>query len=88
VGSYKPNAFGLYDMHGNVWQWCHDWFNANYYSRSPGKDPPGPATGRLHVLRGGSWNWNASYCRCAYRGRIGPGNRENEFGFRVACQLP
>src|SRR5207253_1066355 len=65
AGSYRPNAFGLYDTHGNVWEWCSDWFNEGYYQVSPRCDPQGPSTGREHVLRGGSWIDPGWLCRCA-----------------------
>jgi uncharacterized protein (TIGR02996 family) len=88
VGSYPPNAFGLFDMHGNVWEWCQDWFDANYYAHSPSKDPPGPRTGQYRLLRGGSWGDDACYCRSASRGRLEPGCRNGNFGFRVVSLLP
>ena len=90
VGKFKPNAFGLYDMHGNAWQWCADWW-AEYYATSPVDDPTGPASGNLRVLRGGSWSCCGSWC--GYRpagsrsaGRLGsyPDGRDFEIGFRVA----
>ncbi len=85
VGSYKANAFGLYDMHGNVWEWCQDWYDEDYYKTSPIKDPQGPQKGEARVLRGGSWNYVGWYCRSAYRGRSAPGDRFDNLGFRVVC---
>jgi formylglycine-generating enzyme required for sulfatase activity len=87
VGSYPPNAFGLYDMHGNVWEWCADWFNEGYYPRSPCKDPWGPARGTERVMRGGSWHGAAVYCRSAYRSSNPPSYRDTHIGFRVAMDL-
>ena len=55
MGTKKPNAWGIYDMHGNVSEWCQDWYQSNYYEISPAVDPPGPATGSYHVHRGGSY---------------------------------
>ena len=67
VGSYRPNVFGLYDMHGNVWQWCQDRFDSEYYSDSPTDDPQGPAAGSSRVIRGGGWYDLAVNCRSANR---------------------
>ncbi len=83
VGSYAANAFGLYDMHGNVWEWCIDWFDDAYYNQSPRQDPQGPHSGERRVLRGGSWSYNGRNCRAAYRDGGGPGNRFHDIGFRV-----
>jgi formylglycine-generating enzyme required for sulfatase activity len=82
VGRKKPNAWGLYDMHGNVWEWCEDW-KGNY----PGghvTDPKGPFSGKYRVLRGGSWYGLAWPTRSAYRSWLGPDLRDNGLGFRVA----
>src|SRR5262249_48632059 len=83
VGSYRPNAFGLYDMHGNVHQWCQDWFDEDYYENSPRRDPTGPSEGSSRAFRGGSWFCAAVYCRQAYRTDVGPSDRSNSLGFRV-----
>jgi formylglycine-generating enzyme required for sulfatase activity len=85
VGQKKPNAWGLYDMHGNVWEWCADWFGGDYYGKSPADDPIGPASGTSRVVRGGSWKRDSSdLFRCADRGRVEPGDRNDRVGFRVA----
>jgi uncharacterized protein (TIGR02996 family) len=84
VGSYPPNAFGLYDMHGNLWEWCHDWLNDDYYAQSPRQDPPGPDHGTLRVLRGGSWFYIASSCRSAIRFCRAPEDTNDLIGFRAA----
>jgi len=85
VGVKKPNAWGLYDMHGNVWEWCQDWYGA--YRAEAVDDPSGPAKGSNRVFRGGGWDDFAWICRSAYRNRITPEYRFNPLGFRVA-QVP
>jgi formylglycine-generating enzyme required for sulfatase activity len=87
VGGKRPNAWGLYDMHGNVWQWCADWYNQDYYAASPADDPQGPEAGSARVNRGGSWINYARGCRAARRERYEPGDRGSNLGFRV-CQIP
>ena len=88
VGKKKPNAWGLYDMHGNVWEWCRDRYDKQYYAESPKKDPTGIGTGRSRVLRGGSWYGigGASYCRSAARIRYAPDARHDNNGFRVVLR--
>jgi formylglycine-generating enzyme required for sulfatase activity len=84
VGEKKPNAWGLYDMHGNVWEWCQDWHDGGYYAKSPADDPTGPATGSDRVIRGGSWSLVAALCRSSCRFFYPPGFRFSRVGFRVA----
>jgi formylglycine-generating enzyme required for sulfatase activity len=81
VGTKKPNAWGLYDMHGNVWEWCADWYDD---SLSGGTDPTGPSLGVLRVYRGGSWDYDAAGCRAADRYRFNPVYRFDYLGFRPA----
>jgi len=83
VGSYAANGFGLYDMHGQVWDLCQDWYDESYYRQSPEEDPPGPTVGSFRVLRGGSWNCYAVYVRSAHRDYFRPTHRRSNIGFRV-----
>jgi formylglycine-generating enzyme len=81
VGSFPANGYGLYDMAGNSFEWCNDWFSSEYYSSSPGSDPTGPVAGVGRVIRGGSWFASASFCRLSSRGPNLPA--DNAFsGFR------
>ena len=82
VKSLPPNPWGLYEMHGNVFEWCADWYGN--YPKGSQTDPSGPPEGVRRVLRGGSWCVNGRYCRAAGRYRDGPGYRGHDFGFRLA----
>jgi len=82
-GQKEPNAWGLYDMSGNVWEWCHDWCEAGYYSESPASNPRGPETGITSIRRGGSWFTNELSCRSSNRGNAPPDCKSPTIGFRV-----
>ena len=82
AGSYPANDYGLFDMAGNVWEWCDDWYDENYYKNSPVKNPPGPDIGSLRVLRGGYWSYGSNYLRVALRGSDLPNDGFNGHGFR------
>src|SRR5262249_21129584 len=92
VGSYPANPLGLYDMHGNVLEWCADWFDSDYYSQSERRDPQGPPRGSGHVIRGGGWTNSGRACRAACRAGCPEGSvddRGENVGFRVVlCAAP
>jgi len=83
VGTKKPNAHGIYDVHGNVWEWCLDWFAAGYYAKGPRRDPQGPDAGTQRVIRGGAWSSAAKFCRSATRDMYPPSTKVADVGFRV-----
>lgn len=81
VGSYEPNSFGIYDMHGNVYEWCSDWYGQ--YPPEAQTDPKGPATGKFKVFRGGGWNFLARICRSGYRDYFYPDRADLHIGIRL-----
>ncbi len=87
VGSFAANGYGLYDITGNVWEWCNDWWDSDYYDYSPTTNPAGPINGSSRVLRGGGWYRTANYCRAAHRIDYGPLSRSSLIGFRLVLDF-
>jgi len=83
VGQKQPNAWGLYDICGNLWEWCNDFYQVDYYQQAPRQDPKGPKEGQTKVVRGGAWRFNAESCRCGYRYNENPGYSDVCFGYDI-----
>lgn len=88
VGLKQPNELGIYDMSGNVWEWCQDWFDAEYYEQAPNRNPEGPSSAISKVIRGGSWGSSSDICRTTNRGSIEIESRFSGIGFRLLRAYP
>jgi formylglycine-generating enzyme required for sulfatase activity len=88
VGRFRANPLGLHDLHGNVWEWCQDWYDEKYYANSPKPDPLNEQKATDRVVRGGSWNSYPWGFRAAFRGRNSPDIRDSTVGFRIVVTLP
>ncbi|MGN1173427.1 MAG: formylglycine-generating enzyme family protein, partial [Muribaculaceae bacterium] len=86
VGTKSPNDLGIFDMSGNVWEWCQDWYDSNYYKNSPTSNPTGPESGSRRVYRGGSWDYGARCCRVSFRGDSSHVYGRGILGFRLCIE--
>jgi formylglycine-generating enzyme required for sulfatase activity len=87
-GRFRANPLGLHDLHGNIWEWCEDWYDEKYYANSPRPDPLNEQKASSRVVRGGSWNFLPGDCRAAYRNGSSPDYRNGDLGFRVVVPAP